>query len=133
ERAEYYRETAALELAGGGFMDFKRLADRIDAKLDSTVITDAAQVQETTAFIQQALTEVTWLPQVFRDILAGKTYLPRRKLRAGLLRPEQGFMGTGRYRQHFFGTTDVPRLISGFIREKMRYSRSKSLNRQAVH
>ncbi|MEM6432151.1 MAG: NAD(P)/FAD-dependent oxidoreductase, partial [Deinococcota bacterium] len=47
ERAEYYRETAALELAGGGFMDFKRLADRIDAKLDSTVITDAAQVQET--------------------------------------------------------------------------------------
>ncbi len=130
--AKYCRETASLELAGGGFEEFKTLVDCIDARLDSMVITDPVQIRETTAFIQHTLAEVAWLPQAFRDVLGGKTYLPRRKLRAGLLRPEQGFMGTGRYRQHFFGTTDVPTLIGRFVREKVRYSRRKLPRRHAV-
>ena len=120
-RAAYYDETAALELTGGGFAEFEVLAKEVEGLLEADDLSD----EEIAARVSALLTQTSWLPQAFRDVLDGKTYLPRRKLRAGLLRRNAGFMGVGAYRRHFFAETSLVDMVKTFVSEKVRYSRVK--------
>ena len=74
------------------------------------------------AQINQIFAGVAWMADPFRQLLAGKTYLPRNKLRLSLLRPGRGFMGHGAYREHFFGQMSLRDLLAYGLREKVRYS-----------
>ena len=122
DKADYFAETSSLKLTGGGFAKFDALAAKINALFYSLDLADEKQVQETTYEMKQLLLQEHWLPQAFRDVLAGKNHLPRRKLRFGLLRRKAGFLGSGAYRQHFFGKTSTAELIKQFMSEKLRYS-----------
>jgi len=65
-----------------------------------------------------------WLPWAFQQVLAGKNHLPANKLRLSLLRQETGFMGSGAFRQHFFGTATMREVASFFVSENLKYSSS---------
>ena len=79
-------------------------------------------VLETAEAIKTALADKPWLPQAFKEVLAGKNHLPRRKLRVGLLKRDSGFLGQGGYREHFFGSSRTPDLLMSFVSEQLRYS-----------
>ncbi|MBE9030843.1 hypothetical protein IQ266_13995 [filamentous cyanobacterium LEGE 11480] len=61
-------------------------------------------------------------PQAFRAVLAGKNHLPTQKLSPRLLRPKQGFLGSGTYRSHFFDDRSLHTLATFLLREKAKYS-----------
>ena len=48
--------------------------------------------------------------------------MPHRKLRLGLLERDMGFLGTGAYREHFFGEVGTLELMEHFVKEKARYT-----------
>ena len=118
-RAAYYSETASLKLVGGGFTEFETLAQRVERVAGAGDLSEAV----TAAQIRHLLSQTSWLPKAFRDVLEGKTYLPRRKLQMGLLRRNAGFMSFGAYRRHFFAETSVLGMVRTFVSEKVRYSR----------
>ena len=129
-RAEYYADTACLELAGGGFENFIELAGQIDGRLERLDLKDAAEVAQWQKQTRTLLHQTDWTPQAFRDVLTGKNHLPRRKLRLGLLKKGGGFLGRGSYRTHFFGRAAAPELVRSFLGERLRYS-SLNLRRRA--
>ena len=127
-RAAYYAETASLKLVGGGFAEFEALAQRVERVIEAGNLTD----EEKASQVKALLSQTSWLPQAYKDVLEGKTYLPRHKLRAGLLQRDAGFMGFGAYRQHFFAKTGVLDLLSNLrISEKVRYSRVRAAKSRA--
>lgn len=132
-RRSYYEGVRGLRLVGGGFSDFEALADEIDVRLEGVDPNDDAAVDEVVADVRARLLETEWLPQAFAEVLNGKTYLPKRKLRLGLLSREGGFLGRGGYREHFFGGVTTGALVKTFVRERLTYSapavRSRGLNR----
>ena len=121
-RAEYYREVTALRLVGGGFTEFRALAKQLDAVVARTDLLSDTEVGEAVALFQTRLTELHWLPHPFGEILRGKTHLPKRKLGLELLGQRHSFLGTGLYREHFFGKTNLINLSRAFVREKLTYS-----------
>ena len=121
-RDAYYAEARALRLVGGGFPEFKRVADKVDTLLEAVNPHDEAAVDATVAEVKAIFAEVAWLPKAFQDLLDGKNHLPRRKLRLDLLNSSTGFLGTGAYREHFFGDVSVGGMVKTFVAEKLRYS-----------
>ena len=121
-REEYYAEARALRLVGGGFPEFRTVADKVDALLEAVDPHDKADVDATVSEIKAVFAEVAWMPKAFEDLLKGKNHLPRRKLRLNLLNPNTGFLGAGAYREHFFGDISTPAMLKAFVTEKLRYS-----------
>lgn len=123
DRAAYFAQLANLRLVGGGFEGFAEVSGRVDAIMEQVNPDDEQAVAGAVANINQIFRAVEWMPAPFIALLDGKTYLPKNKLRLSLLRPDEGFMGKGAYRQHFFGQMSLGDLLRYGLREKIRYSR----------
>ena len=122
DRHDYARRAQCLKLVGGGFPEFDRIAAQIDAIMDAVDPDDDADVAQATAAMRAILLDVEWLPPPFADVLHGKNHLPVNKLRPGLLKPDDGFMGHGAYRAHFFDNRSTLELVRKFVADKIRYS-----------
>ena len=72
------------------------------------------------------------LPPPFADVLHGKNHLPVNKLRPGLLKPDDGFMGHGDYRAHFFDNRSTFELLRKFVADKVRYSTYRVTHQQVL-
>ncbi len=121
-RRDYYAGTKSLRLVGGGFAEFQVLADEIDGRLGHLDLHDEGAVDLAVTDIQAQLRALEWLPRAFAAVLDGKTHLPKRKLRLGLLGHNTGFLGRGAYRDHFFGGVTTGSLIRTFLGERATYS-----------
>ncbi len=132
DRRSYYAGTQDLRLVGGGFAEFREVADAVDARLETLDLQDEAAVDRAVAEIQAQLRRLEWLPQAFRDVLDGKTYLPKRKLRLGLLGRDTGFLGRGAFREHFFKDVTTTSLLKTFVQERLTYSAAAVRARRTV-
>jgi len=121
-RAEYLELMRPHRLAGGGFARFFVLQEAIDALMDQVDLADEADVDRTVAAIKAQLFAFPWLPSTFRNLLNGKNHLPDNKLRFNLLNRRDGFMGSGDYRQHFFGDKALVTLLRKAVADQLRYS-----------
>lgn len=124
-RQAYYDQLVTLQLVGGGFAEFKQLANRVDAIMEQVDPTadGAAAAEAAAAEIDRLFRATAWIPEPFIALLDGKTHLPRRKLRLSLLRPRHGFMGHGAYREHFFGGLSLRDLLLYGIKEQLLFAR----------
>jgi len=129
DRQAYLALMQPHRLAGGGFDRFFAIQEQIDALIDKVNPADEADVDRTVAEIKAIFAAFPWLPTAFRDLLAGKRFLPDNKLRPNLLNPGTGFMGSGEYREHFFGDRSLTELLGKAIADQFRYS-SRGLQRQ---
>jgi tetracycline 7-halogenase / FADH2 O2-dependent halogenase len=93
DRQAYYDQLVTLKLVGGGFPEFDSVADRVDGIIESADLDDDQAVATAVADINAIFRSLDWIADPFIALLDGKTYLPKNKLRLGLLRPGQGFMG----------------------------------------
>ena len=122
DRDAYYDELLKLEMSGGGFPEFFTVAQQIDTLIETVDPYDEADVQTTVKQANDILRNLDWIPDPFVAVLDGAVTLPRTKLRPSLLRPKNGFLRSGDYRQHFFGDANMFDVIRQFIEEKIRYS-----------
>lgn len=122
DRQEYLTLMTPHRLAGGGFVPFFAIQEEIDALIDQVDPTNEAAVDRTVAEIKARFAAFPWMPTAFRDLLNGKRFLPDNKLRPNLLNPGTGFMGSGAYREHFFGDKSLRELLSKAIADQLRYS-----------
>jgi FADH2 O2-dependent halogenase len=123
-RADYFAQIAGLRLVGGGFSEFKELADRIDSLIEAVDPCDEAAVDQTVAQIRALYAPLPWIPWAFQQVLKGRNHLPANKLRLSLLRQNTGFMGGGAYRKHFFGDASLAEVARFFVSESVKYSAS---------
>jgi len=123
DRAAYIALMRPHKLAGGGFDPFFTIQTQIDALIDAVNPEDEADVDRTVAQIKACFATFPWMPSAIRDLLDGKTFLPDNKLRPNLLNPGTGFMGSGAYREHFFGGHSLPVLLGKAAVDIYRYSR----------
>lgn len=122
DRASYYAQAKSLKLVGGGFAEFDQVAEMIEAIIEEIDLSDQGAVDQAVADIKAVFACIEWLPLPFREILAGKNHLPANKLKLRLLKPENGFMGRGAYRRHFFGDKSLKDLAWAFLQEQIKYS-----------
>ena len=122
DRDRYYRELVGLKLVGGGFPEFDAVADQVDALIEAVDPHDEADVDRTVADINAIFAAIPWVADPFRELLKGKTYLPRNKIRLSLLKPNEGFMGQGAYRAHFFEELNLRDILTYGVRERLVYS-----------
>ena len=122
DRDAYYEELLKLEMSGGGFPEFFTVAQQIDTLIETVDPYDEVDVQTTVKQANDILRNLDWIPDPFVAVLDGAVTLPRTKLRPSLLRPKNGFLRSGDYRQHFFGDANMLDVIRQFIEEKIRYS-----------
>ncbi len=122
-RAEYIELMRPHRLAGGGFDQFFAIQEQIDALMDKVNPEDEADVDHTVEQIKSLLKSFQWISPAFRALLDGKNHLPDNKLRFSLLNQSNGFMGSGPYRQHFFGDKTLPELLAKAVSEQLRYSK----------
>jgi tetracycline 7-halogenase / FADH2 O2-dependent halogenase len=122
DRADYLALMRPHRLAGGGFQRFFVIQEQIDALIDKVDPADDADVDRTVAEIKALFDSFPWLSTAFRDLLNGKNHLPDNKLRLNLLNQSSGFMGSGEYREHFFGDKSLSELLGKAIADQFRYS-----------
>lgn len=122
DRQAYLTLMAPHRLAGGGFAPFFAIQEQIDALIDQVNPADEADVDQTVAAIKALFASFPWMPATFRDLLNGKRFLPDNKLRPNLLNPGTGFMGSGEYRNHFFGDKSLAELLRKALADQFRYS-----------
>ena len=122
DREAYYRELGELKLVGGGFAEFDVVAAQIDALFETVDPGDEAAVDETVRQANAIFAAIDWMADPFRALLQGKTSLPRNKLRLSLLKKDEGFMGHGAYRAHFFRDMTMANILRYGAREKIVYS-----------
>ena len=122
DRPDYYERLSCLKLAGGGYPEFDKIADRVDTIVEETDVQDPAAVEQAVTEIKAIFSEIDWMPMPFAAVLDGKNHLPANKLRIGLLKKDEGFMGKGTYRSHFFGDHSMVDVTRAFINEKLKYS-----------
>ncbi len=103
DRSAYIDLIKENRLAGGGFEGFFELQEKIDRLFEQVDPEDGADVRRMVAEANTLFKAFPWLPKPFQDILKGKNHLPNNKFRLTLFNKEDGFMGSGAYRQHFFG------------------------------
>jgi tetracycline 7-halogenase / FADH2 O2-dependent halogenase len=132
DRDAYMKRLAQLRLAGGGYPEFAAIADRVDALIEAVDPYDETAVDQTVAQINAIYADVEWMAAPFRELLQGKTTLPKNKLRLELLKPGEGFMGKGSYRRHFFEDLSLIDLARYGLREKIRFA-APLLARQHKH
>ncbi|HRW05709.1 MAG TPA: tryptophan 7-halogenase, partial [Caldilineaceae bacterium] len=121
DRQSYFAQAAALRLAGGAFPAFFTLANQIDTLIEAVDPQNEEAVDATVAKIQTLFSAIDWLPLPFQEILAGKTSLPKHKVRPDLF-GHHGFMREGDYRRHFFGTASMRMVVQAFLRDKLTYA-----------
>jgi len=121
-RDDYYHEIKSLSLVGGGFDEYKILADKIDTLVEQLDVNNVAGVELAVTEITRLFLQLEWLPDAFSETLKGKAYLPKNKLNWKLLRRSDGFMGKGKFRQHFFNNKETIDLLINFMGEKINYS-----------
>lgn len=124
DREAYVRQLLQLKLVGGGFAEFDRAANQVDELVEAVDVTDDAAVSQTVAAIKRIFRQQDWTPAPFLALLDGKTYLPKNKLRLGLLHPYHGFLGHNAYREHFFGGLNLMDLLRYGLCEEITYSRA---------
>mgnify|MGYP002713022932 CR=1 FL=1 len=122
DREAYMQRLVQLKLAGGGYAEFDEIAERVDKLIEAVDPGDETAVDQTVAQINAIYADIPWMAAPFRDLLAGKTYLPKNKVRLELLRPGAGFMGKGEYRRHFFEELSLLDLARYGLHEKLRYA-----------
>jgi len=122
DREAYMQRLVHLKLAGGGYPEFDTIANQVDGLIEAVDPTDETAVDHTVAQINTIYANTDWMATPFRDLLKGKTYLPKNKIRLELLRPGSGFMGKGSYRQHFFENLSLIDLARYGLREKIRFA-----------
>ncbi|MEM7124713.1 MAG: NAD(P)/FAD-dependent oxidoreductase [Chloroflexota bacterium] len=120
---EYIAQLQQLKLSGGGFAEYDRIADQIDAAMENVDVESVAQVEAALAEISAAFASIDWMPLPFQAILNGRTHLPKNKLRLDLLKKDQGFLRGGAYREHFFGEHSLWQVAGAFLQEALRYSK----------
>jgi FADH2 O2-dependent halogenase len=123
DRQAYYDQLVTLKLVGGGFTEFEAITNQADALMAGVDVGDEGSVARVNAGISQILRQLHWIPDPFIALLDGKTHLPKNKIRLSLLKPNNGFMGKGNYKAHFFGNLTLRDLLRYGIREKVRYAR----------
>lgn len=133
DRTEYLALMQPHRLAGGGFDPFFTIQEQIDALIDQVGPDDEADVDCTVAQIKALFACFPWMPSTFQDLLNGKTFLPDNKLRFNLLNPDTGFMGSGVYRQHFFGDHSLAALTGKALADIYRYSPMGLTRRRRTH
>jgi FADH2 O2-dependent halogenase len=122
DREKYIDLMKSHRLAGGGFPLFFDIQEKIDALMDAVNPEDETDVDRTVAEIKTQLARFPWLSSAFKDLLDGKNHLPDNKLRLNLFNRQVGFMGSGEYREHFFGGKDITSLLKKAVADQMRYS-----------
>lgn len=121
-RAEYINLMRGHKLAGGGFPLFFEIQEKIDALIDQVNPEDEADVDRTVAEIKKQFERFPWMSSAFKDLLKGKNHLPDNKIRFNLLNRRVGFMGSGEYRNHFFGEKSALALLKKAIEDQLKYS-----------
>lgn len=121
-RDEYLDLLKSHRLAGGGFDLFFQIQTQVDALIDKVNPEDDADVDRTVASIRTLYEQFPWMSSAFKDLLKGKNHLPDNKLRLNLFNREVGFMGSGIYRDHFFGDLSMRQLLEKGGRDQLRYS-----------
>ncbi len=122
DRAIYFDELIQLQLAGGGFSEFFTIADQVDRIIEQVNLADEAEIVRAEREIREIFDRVYWMPRPFKELLTGKTYLTKNKIRPEIFKIGTGFLGKGDYRRHFFGKQSILELLSFFAREKWRYN-----------
>lgn len=122
DRQIYYQQLFGLKLVGGGYPAFETIANRVDEIMEAVDVKDETAVNQAVAAIKTIYAQVEWMPDPFRELLKGKTFLPRNKIRLSLLRRNKGFMGQGAYRQHFFGNLSLVDVLRFGLKEKIKYA-----------
>jgi FADH2 O2-dependent halogenase len=122
DRAKYLELMKPHKLAGGGFDKFFEIQEQIDALMDAVNPDDESDVDRTVAEIRRLFDVFPWMPTTIRALLYGKNHLPDNKLRLNLLDKRVGFMGSGAYRQHFFGDESMLRLLVLAAKDEWKYS-----------
>ncbi|MBE2220994.1 MAG: tryptophan 7-halogenase [Anaerolineae bacterium] len=122
DRDAYMQRLVQLKLAGGGYAEFDVIANQVDGLIEMVDVEDETAVNQTIAHINAIYADVDWMATPFRELLKGKTYLPKNKIRLELLQPGKGFMGTGDYRRHFFEELSLMDLARYGLREKTRFA-----------
>ena len=120
-RDEYVEHLTNLELTGGGFSEFFDIANEVDRIMETTDPYNPNSAKEAENQIRDILQSINWLPNPFHDILDGKTYLPKNKIRPDIFRRKKGFLGSGNYRDHFFSGASLYQLVRYGISEKLRH------------
>ncbi len=121
-RQEYLALLANNRLAGGGFEGFFRIQEQIDTLFEAVDPKDETDVARVVAASRKIFATFKWLPSPFQAILDGANHLPRNKFRLTLFNPEDGFMGSGEYRAHFFGNLSLLELGLKGARDLFSYS-----------
>ncbi len=111
-------------LAGGGFADFFDVQEKVDTLFDAVDPHDEADVDRMIAEANALFRGFKWLPLPFTAILDGKNHLPKNKFRLTLFSKENGFMGNGAYRRHFFGDLSLLDLGIKGAQDKFFYARA---------
>lgn len=124
DRHEYIRLLAHNRLAGGGFEGFFNLQEQVDDLFAAVDPEDAEDVAQTVTKVKALFKGFTWLPKPFEDVLDGKNHLPKNKLRLTLFNKEDGFMGSGAFRRHFFGDMTLWALAKKSVQDLIYYSRA---------
>lgn len=122
-RAEYIHLLRNNRLAGGGFEPFFDLQRKVDALFEAVNPEDEEDVDRMVAETKALFTSFPWLPKPFQAILNGSNHLPKNKFRFTLFSKEDGFMGSGSYRRHFFGEMSFLDLGIEGARDFLFYSR----------
>ncbi|MCB0116397.1 MAG: NAD(P)/FAD-dependent oxidoreductase [Caldilineaceae bacterium] len=122
DRRAYFEGARHLKLAGGAFVEFDQLADSIDRIVEDVNIDDETAVDAAVTQIRALYAGVDWIPDAFVQVLRGKNHLPANKFRLSLFDPEDGFLGHGAFRQHFFGDHSMTEVAKQFVVEKVKYS-----------
>ena len=123
DRQVYYEQLITLKLVGGGFAEFDEVANQVDTLIEQVNPEDETAVTATVHKINQIFYSLPWIADPFVALLDGKTYLPKNKIRLSLLKPGEGFMGQGAYKDHFFGDLTLRDLLIYGAKEKLRYAR----------
>ena len=122
DRQEYIQLLSHNRLAGGGFEGFFNLQQQVDALFDDVDPEDELDVDQTVAKTRALFIQFPWLPQPFKDVLKGRNHLPKHKFRLTLFNKKDGFMGSGVFRQHFFGKMTLFELAKKSVHDYFTYS-----------
>ena len=124
DRATYMQFLYGMHLVGGGFAGFRPISNQVDTIIEQVDPHDEEAVDKAVAEINRIFRSIDWMPEPFLALLDGATFLPKNKLRLSLLKKDEGFLGKGDYRKHFFGEHSTAEMLRVFVKEKIRYSRA---------
>ncbi len=124
DRNEYIDLLKDNRLAGGGFERFFEVQQKVDALFDAVDPHDESEVDHMVAEANALFRDFQWLPMPFDAILNGSNHLPKNKFRLTLFNKKDGFMGSGPYREHFFGKMSLLELGIKAAQEKFLYARA---------